>query len=223
MSRLRRHLLALLLCASVATVASVRADPFQVWWQNTTFFRLDERWSIGNYLDLRVTDAVVDYTTGFISPRIKYDIDKHWHAQMNTSWVNAVSADGRTKADFFRLEFELNPRYMVGKQWVFSSRNRFEFRWADGVDGRNERIRIRPQVEWVPPWGGPIKGIFMNNEVFYDFDQRRVTENRLTPFGLTFRPAEYAELRVYYLWRATSIGDRWFDFHALGVLLNLNF
>jgi hypothetical protein len=222
-SRHRRHWVALLLGAGLSLAASVRADPFQVWWQNTTFLRLDEHWSIGNYLDLRVTDAVVDYTTGFISPRIKYDINREWHAQMNTSWVNAVAADGRSKTDFFRLEFELNPRYAVGERWVFSSRNRFEFRWADGVDGRNERIRIRPQAEWIPPWGGPIKGIFMNNEVFYDFDQRRVTENRLTPFGLTFRPGDYAELRVYYLWRTTLLRGQWFDFHVMGVLLNLNF
>ncbi len=218
---LRRSCLCLLLAGAVS--GQVHADVTQAWFQNTSFVRLDERWSIGSYLDLRVTDVAGELATTMFSPRIRYDLTPHWSAQVNTTWVEAQAADERGRTSFTRLEFELNPRYALGDRLVLSARNRFEWRWFEGADGINERIRVRPQVDLPTPWAGPVKGVFVNNEVFYDFDQKRVTENRLTPLGLVFKPANQVELRVYHLWRHTRARERWFDFHVIALHASLSF
>lgn len=203
--------------------AVARADTAQAWYQNTVLYRLNEQWSIGNYLDLRVTDAVGELATTMVSPRVRYDLNPHWSAQINTTWLEAQAADERGRTKFSRLEFELNPRYALANGLTFSARNRFELRWIEDTHGTNQRIRVRPQLDLRTPWAGPLHGVFANNETFYDFDQGRITENRLTPFGLVFKPSEAQEIRVYHLWRYTRIDRQWFDFQALGLMLNLNF
>ena len=218
----RRRFWGCLLIAS-AMPGQVLADVTQAWFQNTSFLRLDEHWSIGSYFDLRVTDAVGELATTMFSPRIRYDLSPHWSAQVNTTWVEAQAADESGRTAFTRFEFELNPRYAFGDKFILSARNRIEWRWFEGAEGINERIRIRPQIDLPTPWAGPVKGIFINNEVFYDFDQRRITENRLTPLGLVFKPAQQLELRVYHLWRHTRARERWFDFHVIALHASLSF
>jgi len=207
------------LCAS----APARADVAQVWYQNNVFWRLNEQWSIGNYLDLRVTDAVGELATTMFSPRVRYDLHPNWSAQVNTSWVEAQAANAQGRTEFLRLEFELNPHYVLTERLTFSARNRFELRWIEDVDDVNERIRVRPQFDLRTPWAGPVHGVYFNNETFYDFEQGKITENRLTPFGLVFKPTAALELRAYHLWRRTRQGHQWFNFQVLGVLANVSF
>jgi hypothetical protein len=201
----------------------LRADPFQIWYQTTLFHRFNDRWSAGSYFDLRLDDGVGDAFVIMASPRVKYDITPNLFAQINTSYIQVGNPAGDPLREHFRLEFELNPRFPINKRLTLSSRNRFENRWIEGNSGSTERIRIRPQVDIWTPELKPLRGVFANNEVFYDFDQRRITENRLTPFGLTFQPQKSLELRVYYLWRHTLFRENWRTFHALAILANVNF
>jgi hypothetical protein len=50
-----------------------------------------------------------------------------------------------------------------------------------------------------------------------------VTENRLIPLGVTLRPSEHLDLRLFYLWRTTRGGQGWRNYHGLGVLASLNY
>ena len=59
--------------------------------------------------------------------------------------------------------------------------------------------------------------------MFFDFNQERVTENRLTPFGVLLRPSDHLDLRLFYLWRTTRGGQGWRHYHGLGVLASLNY
>jgi len=215
--------LALLLVCTLGLVPETRADELQAWYQSTVFKRLNERWSVGNYLDLRATDGVGPLALGMVSPRVRYDFSPNWAGEVHATWLRARSASSSTKTSFERLELELNPRYGMGEGFTFSARNRLELRWADSLPGTNERLRIRPQLEWATPWAGPVAAVFANNEIFYDFDQGLVTENRLIPFGLAFRPAPSTDLRLYHLWRHTRAATRWYDFHAIGFAANFNF
>jgi hypothetical protein len=198
------------------------ADPFQAWYQSTLFYRLNEDWSVGSYFDLRSTDAYEDPTVLMVSPRLKYDLNPNWFFQVNTTYLEAKSPGQELRRRHWRLEFEANPRYALTERLVFSSRNRFELRWIDGAEQPNERIRIRPQLDLATPNLGFIKGVFANNETFYDFGPTRITENRLTPFGVVIRPKSFMELRVYYLWRHTYFRNQWYNYHALGILANFN-
>ena len=222
-SRRTRAAIVAWLIGIVSALPAARADVFQNWYQHNVFKRLDDRWSVGNSMDLRVTDGFGEIATTMFSPRVRRDLGPHWSAQLNTTWLEAQAANERGRTEVLRLETELNPRYALTEHLTFSSRNRFEWRFIEDVDDVNQRIRLRPQLDLRTPWAGPLRGVFVNNEAFYDFDRARVTENRLVPFGLVFQPTARTELRVYHLWRRTLSGDRWFDFHVLGLLANMNF
>jgi len=174
----------LLLALLTLCPALLCAEGTQGWYQNNIWLRLNEKWSIGNYLDLRADDGVGDVHTWIVSPRVRYDL-------------NAT--------------------------WQLSFRDRFEWRWRDGGDEYTTRIRIRPQLDWTLHREGLFRGLYANNEVFFDFNQERVTENRLIPFGVQLRPSEHLDLRLFYLWRTTRGGQGWRHYHGLGVLASLNY
>jgi hypothetical protein len=132
---------------------AARADTTQAWYQNNVWWRVNERVSLGNYLDFRLNNAVGRAHTWLISPR----------------------------------------------------------------------IRLRPNLEWLPRKEGFFRGLYTNDEFFYDFERRRLTENRWTPLGVIFRAPGDVELRVYYLWRRTLGGGGWVNYHVLGAMASLNF
>jgi hypothetical protein len=58
---------------------------------------------------------------------------------------------------------------------------------------------------------------------FYDFDQDRFTEHRLTPFGVILRPWENGELRCYYILRTVRARSSWRDYDGFGVSTVFNY
>lgn len=203
--------------------ATLCAEGTQGWYQHNIWLRLDEKWSVGNYLDLRADDGVGDVHTWIVSPRVRYDLDATWQLQANLSVLETFNADETAQAGWLRFEFEINPTFRLTDSLTLSFRDRLEWRWRDGGDDYTTRIRIRPQLDWTLRREGLFRGIFASNEVFLDFDQERVTENRLIPFGVLLRPSEHLDLRLFYLWRSTRAAQGWRDYHGFGVLAWFNY
>lgn len=199
------------------------AEGTQGWYQNNVWLRLNEKWSIGNYLDLRADDGVGDVHTWIVSPRVRYDLDATWQLQANLSVLEAFNADETAQPSWLRFEFEINPTFRLTDSLTLSFRDRFEWRWRDGGDEYATRVRIRPQLDWTLHKEGLFRGLYANNEVFYDFHQDRVTENRLTPLGVLLRPNEHLDVRLYALWRTTRGAQGWKNYEVLGVQAALNY
>ena len=213
----------LLLALLTLCPALLCAEGTQGWYQNNIWLRLNEKWSIGNYLDLRADDGVGDVHTWIVSPRVRYDLNATWQLQANLSVLETFNADETAQAGWLRFEFEINPTFRLTDSLTLSFRDRFEWRWRDGGDEYATRIRIRPQLDWTLRREGLFRGLYANNEVFFDFNQERVTENRLIPFGVMLRPSEHLDLRLFYLWRTTRGAREWRNYHGLGVLASLNY
>jgi len=211
-----------LLLALLLFPALLCAEGTQAWYQNTIWLRLDEKWSVGNDLHLRADDGVGRIHTWIASPRVRYDLSPTWQLQANVSVLEAYNADETAILDWTRFEFEVNPTFRLSDSLTLSFRDRFEWRWRHGGD-YSTRIRIRPQLDWTLRKEGLFRGLYANNEVFYDFTQDRVTENRLTPLGVLLRPNEHLDLRLFYLWRSTRGGQGWRNYHGLGVQAALNY
>ncbi|HYF34718.1 MAG TPA: DUF2490 domain-containing protein [Prosthecobacter sp.] len=211
----------LLLAASLP--ARGNDDTFQAWYQTTVWHRINSRWSVGTYLDLRVNDGIDDVHTWIVSPRLRYDVNPNLQLQVNTSRVEAFNAENIRPVDSFRLEIEANPTLPLAKSLIFSMRNRFEWRWIEGGAEFNTRLRIRPQLDWLVRSEGLFRGFFANHETFWDFDQHRITETRFVPFGLILKPADAVELRISYLWRQTAGRSGWYGYHAAVAAATISF
>jgi len=154
---------------------------------------------------------------------VRYDLNATWQLQANFSVLETFNADESAQASWLRFEFEINPTFRLTDSLTLSFRDRIEWRWRDGGDEYTTRIRLRPQLDWTLHREGLFRGLYANNEVFFDFNQERVTENRLTPIGLLLRPSDHLDLRLFYLWRTTRAGQGWRNYHGLGVLASLNY
>jgi hypothetical protein len=212
----------LLLALLTLLPALLCAEGTQAWYQNTVWLRLNEKWSVGNDLHLRADDGVGRIHTWIASPRVRYDLNSTWQLQANVSVLEAYNADETAIVDWTRFEFEVNPTFRLSDTLTLTVRDRFEWRWRHGGD-YSTRIRIRPQLDWTLHKEGLFRGLYANNEVFYDFTQDRFTENRLTPLGVLLRPSDHLDLRLYYLWRSTRGGQGWRNYHGLGVQAALNY
>jgi hypothetical protein len=103
-----------------------------------------------------------------------------------------------------------------------SLRNRLELRGTEGVAEVNERIRIRPQFSIATPEWRPLRAVYFSDEVIYDFDRERITENRAIPLGLRFRLHGLATFRIYYMLRSVRGAEDWRHDHILGTGLALS-
>lgn len=212
-----------LLLGLLLSPALLCAEGTQVWYQQTAWWRLDPKWSVGSDLHLRVDDGIGRIHTWIASPRLRYDLNPTWQLQANLSAMETFNADETARNDWLRFEFEVNPTVHLSDTLTFSLRDRVEWRWRDGGDEYATRIRIRPQLDWVLRKEGLFRGVFCNEEVFYDFHQDRVTENWLTPFGVLLRPSDHLDLRVSYLWRAAHGAHAWHNYHVLNLQAGMNF
>jgi len=202
--------------------AALFAEGMQGWYQNTVWVRLNEQWSVGNDLHLRSDDGFGRIHTWIASPRVRYDLNPTWQLQANISVLEGYNADETALVDWTRFEFEVNPTVRLTDSLTLTFRDRIEWRWRHGGD-YSTRVRLRPQLDWTLHKEGLFRGVYASNEVFYDFHQDRVTENRLTPLGVLLRPDAHLDLRLYYLWRSTRGARDWQNYHVLGVQAALNY
>lgn len=193
------------------------AEGFQGWYQNSVWLRLDEKWSVGNFIDLRADQGFGEIHSWIVSPRVRYAWDETWQLQANLSVLESLNADEAARADWIRLEFEVNPTFRLTDALTLSLRDRVEWRWREGGDDYAVRLRVRPQLDWILRREGFFRGLYANFETFYDFDQDRATEHRLTPLGVILRPWERGELRCYYILRTVRGRAGWRDYDGLGI------
>ncbi len=203
--------------------AALLAEGTQGWYQNTIWLQLDERWSVGNFIDLRFDDGVREISTWIVSPRVRYKLNPGLQLQVNASFLESYNADETRRSDWFRLEFELNPTFKLSESLTLTFRDRIEWRWRNWGTDYGYRIRVRPQLNWTINRTGLFRGFYVNNEIFYDFDKNHFTENRLTPLGLTLHPSERMELCLFYLWRTRRGATAWKNYHVFGASASFNY
>jgi hypothetical protein len=199
------------------------AEGIQGWYQNNIWLRLDEKWSVGNFIDVRADDGIGRLHAWMVSPRVRYDLKPNWQLQANVSYFEGFNPDETNRPNWLRFEFEANPNFRLSDEVVLSFRNRFEWRWRDEGADYNTRIRIRPQIDWTLRREGLFRGLYANNEIMYEFATDRFSENRLIPLGVVLRPSEHLDLRLFYLWRTARGSRDWRHYHGFGVLASLNY
>jgi len=206
-----------LLAFLVLLPAGLLAEGFQGWYQSSVWLRLDDKWSVGAFADLRADQGFGEIHTWILSPRVRYALNETWQLQANLSVLEALNPDETARADALRLEFEVNPTFRLGDTVTLSLRDRLEWRWREGGDDYAVRLRVRPQLDWTLRREGVFRGLYANLESFFDFEQKAYAEQRLVPLGLVFRPWEHGELRCYYILRTVRARVGWRDYDGLGV------
>lgn len=131
-----------------------------------------------------------------------------------------------------RLEIEVNPSYRFDNGIAIKSRNRmqlikkqklFSRRHLQENNGAVQYVfRKRLLVSFPLKNCDNISSVQIYDEVFYDFDLNKFTQNRLVPIEMTFAINRRLDCNVFFMIRNFySLGsDQWFKSFVIGSQLN---
>jgi len=212
---------------AIATILGARAAPTYAQtdfgsWHSVAFDEREMgRVTLSGYVQVRLHDDSSELRQLYLSQLV--DIEAHERIGLGINYTYLPTRSALT-GDFLyqhRIELEAIPRWPAGNRLRFDVRNRLEIRWLEGKSGTNERSRHRAQGRYVMPDRGRLTAVFANNEFFYDWDESKYNENRLTPVGLTFRLYGEVGVDLYYMVQSLETSGRWTHTHLLGTHLTL--
>lgn len=170
---------------------------------------------VSGFVQIRLYDASTEVRQVYLSGLVAIEAAEHLSLGVNYTYLPTRAAGTRTFRDQHRFEFEVTPRWRPVPRLRLDVRNRLEVRWLEGREDVNQRSRHRTQATLAT--GRPrATALFLNNEFFYDWDQARFSENRLTPAGVRVAVGRGAELDLYYMVQSTKGQTRWTHAHLLG-------
>lgn len=177
------------------------------------------------YGEYRWTDSSTLQDAYLLSERIQLDFFKNLLFGINYTYQDVETVNPKTHRTHWQLthraEFEANPHWEIASNVVFRIRNRYEHRWIEDAQP-NDRTRHRPEIIITTPRLSPLRSVFMNDEVFYDWDKHRLAENRFTPLGLEWALAGPVGLRTFYFWDHFRLGNHWRDGHVFYTVFDVS-
>lgn len=207
----------------LGAVAARADDDFGSWHALSVTYFEDERWTLSTLGQLRYRDDSSRLYAYYLGHQVVRKVSPYLRIGGNYTYLPTKPAAGGGFKYQHRWETEVNPRWEVNARLTLDLRNRFEVRWLEGRGGTNERSRHRPQVTWRVTGFGPLETVAINNELFYDYDADRVSENRLTPLALGFRVNAQTKFSAYYMVRMIRGSEGWSNVHTLGTQVALKF
>lgn len=108
----------------------------------------------------------------------------------------------------------------VRQRWIAATRQQLELRYFELRDNPDVRSRHLIQLSYAVPELPYLSAISANNEVFFNYNRMTVSENRLTPVILTFKPWKRIELTTFGMVRTRNLPDRWDTYLIFGWTLS---
>ncbi len=117
-----------------------------------------------------------------------------------------------------RAVMAVTPRWRPYRRWLLQDRNRFEFRWVDGVYSTRYRNRIQLERDFLV--GAFRFTPYASAEFFYDFAKGSWDEQHYSA-GVQWPYRRILMLETYYLYQHSSSAPE--NINALGLSLNIYF
>lgn len=168
------------------------------------------------------------YTTGVI--RLDKDITRFYYYRIseNFSFPATCSLDLEAHYSFIyskprgqdsfttknRLELEINPHFCFGNGVKWQWRNRLEIVKRQHISELQYLLRER-LLATIPFCGGKVFALSFYDEVFYDFDLKKITENRFVPLQMSFGLC-VVNIDVFIMVRNFFSSDQWYKSIVIG-------
>ncbi len=174
-----------------------------------------------NFWDLRFFDDSSNFGFWQTSQKIQVDLIRNLSLGVAYTYLdNEVANEFKYQ---HRLELETNP-YWSWKEWVnIRNCNRVEFRWIEDKGSDNGRFRQLLEFEVPIKNISPVQSLYFNNEIFIDFNQKELNENRVVPFGITFKVYKKTSFKVSYMIQSKKTAHDWLSNQVLGTHLLIAF
>lgn len=215
--------MAMLLCL-LTTLRCRCGDDFGAW-QTVSIKWLDtERVDLALTGQLRYRGNAHELAGYLLSQKVIYQAHTNLDLSLAYTWLPSKNSSG-IWLDQHRLELKSTLHRSLSENWSVSLRNRLELRFIEDTPF-NERSRHRVEVQRAVHGLGPLTAVYSNDEVFYDYHDWQLNQNRIIPAGFRFHLLKGADLDLYYMIFQAKSGattSDWNNTHLIGTQLSLSF
>jgi hypothetical protein len=170
--------------------------------------------------ELRLDFDLSRYYYNRVSGNISYKARPYLHFEAHCSLIN-IKPHGTPTASFIsiqRYELESNPFVKWDNGVTLKWRNRMEFLKRENLPHIQHVFRHRVSVAIPVHHWGKLVSLKITDEIFYDFDINKFTQNRFIPVEMTFELNREVHFTLFCMVRNFfSLGSRkWFRSFVFG-------
>jgi hypothetical protein len=203
------------LWSSMATAAVSSVDS-QLWSELDATHPLNADLSVTGILTARLGNDLPNPVLSAAGLQIDHRMGP-WTASATGYYVSIRSAQSGARTSVWLPAAAISYQIDVG---AFSLNDRNRIEQLEGISGSPIRYRNRVRADWRLGGDSAPTGIFLTDEVFYDFSKDSWSRNRAQA-GMEFHVSRDARLQIFYLRQNTTYGapDR---LNVLGLTLQLD-
>lgn len=218
--RLKQQLFALAIGFFFSTLGATEWD--LEYWQYVRFENWKSKpYSIYTIGEVRLRDDLSQFYYYRIAENFAYQALPHLDLEAHYSYIYYKTRTSMRFNSVNRFEFEANPDLTLCNGIQLIWRNRLEL--LKKQDIKHFQFVIRQRLMAVIPieCAGKLTAIHVYDEVFYDFDTHKFTQNRFAPLELTFQLTERVTIDVFLMARHffSLSSSKWYRSIVLGSAL----
>jgi hypothetical protein len=195
------------------------------YWQTLGInFYEDENWRITGSSQTRLYDDAKFLGAWLLLPTVEFKRNPNLDVGA-TYLLEDIRSEAGT--DYTRLHIfwlHASPHWQLTEELRFSMRHVLGLRAVESAD--NYLVsRHRFNFDYKLADSGPLVGIGVGTELFYNYKTDRLYENRFVPLKLSFKVTKHSKLSLYFMAQSKRHGNdvNWQTAYVLGQSLSIKF
>lgn len=224
---MQKHTL-ILFCVIILTVGTPAStsgrDDFKTWQSLSAKIYDSDKLDALIYTETRIGNDFSRRELALINPILLYNPRPNLTLGINYTYLDVKPLTSCYSSSQHWLAFEATPAFTLTRGIKVSARQRLEIRW---IENQMEAVYIsRHQFGLSVPIQGKerIKRFFASEEIFYDYNRNRFSENRAIPVGIGLKLTRNINLDIYgMIFSKCSSGGQWEHSYVLGMHFKTDF
>ncbi|CDR33093.1 DUF2490 domain-containing protein [Criblamydia sequanensis] len=171
----------------ILSLFKLKGEAAEYWQRVTAPFLKKGNWTFDIQGEIRFRDLIDKGYHYQVRERNQYKFSKWLTAGVNGVFITSRGIGEPNYHDEYRLDLDVIPFIEINKNVSLQLRNRLEIRKKEHVSYIEERFRARQTFIFPISEKGILQDYRPSNEVFYDFSEKRFSENRFIPLEVTLK------------------------------------
>jgi hypothetical protein len=182
-------------------------DDVRLWQTLGITFHDGENWRVTGHAQARLFDEGKFLGAWLLFPTVHYKA--HSNLDIGATYlfedIRGEAGDDYTRLHIFWLH--ASPHWQINEDWKFAMRHVLGLRAVESGDDywiSRHKFGLSRKLKST----GPLVAIGASTELFYDYDDDRLFENRFIPLSATFKLTDRAKLSLYLMAQSKRYANR---------------
>ncbi len=157
---------------------------------------------------------------GKISECLSYQPHSNLQLEAHYSYIQSKNRGSAHFTNKNRLEFEINPSLTTDCGLTIAWRNRLDLIKKQGISKVQSVFRHRLLLQYEPNLDWPSLSLHSSDEVYYDLNTHKFTQNRFIPIAVQMELNTKLTLDIFLMVRNFYTSNHWYRSFLLGTELS---